>query len=198
MEHLAAIVIRYRNASKQQKSIILDEFCATCGYNRKYAISLLCRFRRFFKKKSKKRGKPSRYNTPVLIEALRNIWLAAHLPCSKRLKAILPQWLRFYHNEYGHLPHSISELLLTISAPTIDRILKPIKRRYITRGRCTTKPGSLLKKHIAIKTDQWNESRPGFLEADSVAICGGSLRGDFVYILDFTDLATTWTEHRAI
>ena len=198
MECLESIVTRYRNSSKKKKSAILDEFCNTTGYNRKYAIYLICTFKRFTKPKPKKRGRPSKYNHPEVLKALRKIWLAANLPCSKRLKAILPAWLPFYHKEYGHLSIPVVGLLLKISAATIDRILKPLKARYKIKGRCATKPGTLLKEHIMIKTDQWNESKPGFLEADTVALCGGSLEGNFVYIIDYTDIATAWGEQRAV
>ncbi len=198
MEYLDSIVTRYKQSSKKQKTAILDEFCTSAGYNRKYAIYLIYTFKRFTKPKPKKRGKPSKYNKPEIIEPIRRIWLAANLPCSKRLKAILPQWIGFYHKEYGSLSVPIVQLLLKISAPTIDRILKPYKAKYKTKGRCTTKPGTLLKEHILVKTNQWDESRPGFLEADTVALCGGSLQGDFTYIIDYTDIATTWGEQRAV
>jgi hypothetical protein len=198
MEYLESLVIRYRKSSRKKKSVILDEFCTTTGYNRKYAIFLIYTFKRFTKPKPKKRGRPSKYNCPEVLEALRRIWLAANLPCSKRLKAILSAWLKFYHKEYGHLSCPAVKLLLEISAPTIDRILKPFKAKYKTKGRCATKPGTLLKRHIMIKTDQWNETKPGFLEADTVALCGGSLLGDFVYIIDYTDIATAWGEQRAV
>jgi len=198
MEYLKSIVVRYRKASKKQKTVILDEFCQTCGYNRKYAIYLLYTFKRFTKPKLKKRGKPSKYNRPDVIDPIRRIWLAANLPCSKRLKAILPQWVGFYHKEYESLPIKIVQLLLKISAPTIDRILKSCKAKYKARGKCATKPGTLLKEHILVKTNQWDESRPGFLEADSVALCGQRLEGDFTYIVDYTDIATAWNEQRAV
>jgi hypothetical protein len=88
--------------------------------------------------------------------------------------------------------------LLRISPPTIDRILKPIRIHYAKRGRSTTKPGTLLRKKIPIKTNQWDESRPGFLEADTVAHCGESISGIYVNTIDFVDIATGWTEQRAV
>jgi hypothetical protein len=88
--------------------------------------------------------------------------------------------------------------LLRISKNTIDRILKPIRIQYTGKGRSTTKPGLLLKHQILIKTNQWDESKPGFLEADTVAHCGNSLAGDFAYTLDAVDIATGWTEQRAV
>lgn len=144
MEYLESIVIRYKKSAKKKKSITLNEFCAAAGYNRKYAIFLIYTFKRFSKPKHKKRGRHSTYNYPEVLEPLRKIWLAANLACSKRLKAILPAWLPFYHKEYGHLSLKVTKLLLKISAPTIDRILKPFKAKYKTKGRCTTKPGTLL------------------------------------------------------
>jgi len=197
MENLESVYPRYVKASKKEKSTILNEFCATCGYNRKYAIWLLANFNRP-KKQLRKRGKRSKYAVKAVIEPIRKIWLAANLPCSKRLKAILPQWLRFYQKEFGKVPAEAFKLLQQISAPTIDRILKPLKSQFKTKGRCSTKPGTLLKEHILVKTDQWNEQRPGFLEADTVALCGQYLIGDFVYIIDYTDIATSWGEQRAV
>lgn len=198
MEYLESIVVRYRRSSKPQKKLILDEFCASTKHNRKYAIHLLNTFKRFTKPKHKKRGKPSKYNTPAIITPLRKIWLAANLPCSKRLKSIIALWIKYYHQQYGSLSIPTVKLLLSISPPTIDRILKPYKAKYKIHGRCTTKPGTLLKKHIMVKTNQWDETKPGFLEADTVALCGQSLLGDYVYIIDFIDIATQWSAQRAI
>ena len=110
----------------------------------------------------------------------------------------MPLWLPFYETEYGQLPQYVLTALYDISAATIDRLLKPTRIKYKGRGRCTTKPGSLLKKHIPIKTNQWDETRPGFLEADTVAHCGESMAGMFAFTVDCVDIATTWTEQRAV
>ena len=88
--------------------------------------------------------------------------------------------------------------ILKISPATIDRLLKPCRYQYKKRGLATTKPGSILKKHIPIKTDQWNESNPGFIEADTVAHCGTSTEGMFVFTVNCVDIATSWTEQRAV
>jgi hypothetical protein len=198
MEYLKAVHGRYKKANRKEKTNILNEFCQNCGYHRKHAIRALNTFKRFTKPKPKKRGKPSVYNKSSIITPLKRIWLAANLPCSKRLKAILPLWLPSYGQEFGTLPHDSIIALHTISAATIDRLLKPTRVRYKGRGRSTTKPGTLLKKHIPIKTDQWDETRPGFLEGDTVAHCGESMAGMFAFTLDCVDIATTWTEQRAV
>lgn len=197
-EYLEAVYLRYKRAALKEKTAILDEFCQNCGYHRKHAIRVLNNFKRFTKPKPRKRGKPSVYNKPSVLEPLKRIWLVANLPCSKRLKVILPLWLKSYAEEFGGLSLDVVKALLRISAPTIDRILKPVRATYRGRGRSTTKPGTLLKKQIPIKTDQWDETRPGFLEADTVAHCGESLLGDFAYTIDFVDIATGWTEQRAV
>ena len=197
MEHLDSIYVRYKRAAKLDKTLILDEFCATCGYHRKYAIRLLKRYKRFTKPKLKRRGAPSVYNKPSTTEPLKRIWLAANLPCSKRMKVIIPLWMPGYVKEYGALSLDVAKALYRISPSTIDRILKPLRAKYKLKGRCTTKPGTLLRKQIPIKTDQWNESKPGFVEADTVAHCGEKSEGDYANTIDLVDIATGWTEQAA-
>jgi len=197
-EYREAVHLRYKNAPRHEKTAILDEFCATCGCHRKHAIRVLKRFKRFTKPKAMKRGKPPVYHNEAIINPMKEIWLAANLPCSKRLKVILPIWLPGYVELFGELTPEVTNALRNISHPTIDRILKPIRFHYTKRGRSTTKPGTLLRKQIPIKTNQWDESRPGFLEADTVAHCGDSTSGMFAYTIDFVDIATGWTEQRAV
>jgi hypothetical protein len=198
MEYFETIHLRYKKASRKQKTLILNEFCLNCGYHRKHAIRLLRHFKRFTKPKPKKRGKSSKYNQPSVLEPLKRIWLAANLPCSKRLKVILPLWLPSYVKEFGSLSLEVVKALLQISPATLDRLLEPTRVKYRGRGRTTTKPGTLLRKQIPIKTNQWDETKPGFLEADTIAHCGETLLGQFAYTIDTVDIATGWTEQRAV
>lgn len=197
-EYVETIFLRYKQATREQKILILNEFCATSGYHRKHAIRLLRKYKRFQKPKPKKRGRAPFYAQPSILKVLKKIWLGANLPCSKRLKAIIPLWLPGYVQSFGNLSPNVSPALLKISPATIDRLLLPTRVHYKKRGRATTKPGTLLRNQIPIKLNQWDESRPGFLEADTVAHCGNSLLGMFAYTLDCTDIATGWTEQRAI
>ncbi len=197
-EYLAAIVKRYKNASRSGKHLILDEFCAATGYHRKHAIRLLRGFKRFTKPQPKRRGPKPVYHSPELLKALKNIWLAANLPCSPRLKALLPLWLSSYAPTFGVLASQVLRDLERISVATIGRLLKPVRSQYKKRGRATTKPGTLLRKQIPLKTNQWDESRPGFLEADTVAHCGDSMAGMFAFTVNGVDIATGWTEQRAV
>lgn len=193
-EYLRAIWDRYQRAGRQYKSKILDEFCSVCGYARKYAIGLLSRKP---KRRRRRPGPRRRYGAEVL-EPLKVIWLASEQMCSKRLKAALPLWLPFYEQKYGALAEPVRKKLLGISAATIDRLLKKTRVRYPGKGLSGTRPGRPLKHQIPIRTDNRDIDRPGFLEADTVAHCGTSMAGSFIWSLTFTDILSQWTENRAV
>lgn len=194
-EYLAAIRNRYRKARRKEKSVILGEFCATCGYNRKYAIRLLRK--RDSDPSHRKPGPAFRYDKELLLLPLKRIWFATDQMCSKKLKAALPLWLPFYQEEFPPLLPDTRQKLLDMSPATIDRLLKPLRAVY-KKGRCSTKPGTLLKNQIPIKTHNWDVTRPGYFEADTVAHCGNSIAGDYVFSLTFTDIFSGWTENRAV
>lgn len=197
-DYLRAIYHRYQEASRPQKKLILDELCSVCHFHRKHAIRVLNQTHPFLKPKKKPRGRLSIYKKLEILRPLKKIWLTANLPCSKRFKAILPIWLPSYELSFGPLEKHTKNLLLRISPATIDRLMEPTRRSHSLKGRSTTKPGSLLKKQIPIKTNQWDEFRPGFLEADTVAHCGPSALGTFILTLDIVDIASGWTEQRAV
>lgn len=192
--YLEAIRERYAHANRKNKKLILDEFCTVCGFNRKYAIRLL---NRPLKRHKRKRGRKSRYSDPRFLQALLCIWKASDFMCSCRLKSVIPAWLPFYEQSYEPIADEIHALLLTISRATLDRILRPLRSRY-GKGLCGTKPGTILRNQIPIRTDNWDITRPGFMEADTVAHCGNSLAGDFIWSLTMTDINTAWTECRAV
>lgn len=194
--YLQAISKRYCRSDKTNKQKILDEFCAVCGYARKYAIRLLNRKQDSPSLPRKRPGAKQKYHTSSLMEPLRRIWFASDQLCGKRLKAALPLWLPHYENEYGTLSETVRGDLLKVSAATLDRLLKPLRVQH-PKGLSGTKPGSLLKTQIPIRTQHWDETQPGFMEADTVAHCGNSLAGDFVWSLTMTDIVTGWTECRA-
>lgn len=194
-QYLLEILYRYQHGSRKQKKAILDEFCINCGYNRKYAIRLLGLGG---KRSHRKAGRKAIYHAPAVIKAIKSIWLTADQPCGKRLAGTLKDWVSFYEQEDGPLSVEDRAKLLAISAATIDRILKPVREKVKRKRFCTTRPGTLLKNQIPIKTDHWDVSRPGYMEADTVAHCGDSTDGDYVNSLTMTDILTTWTEVRAV
>jgi hypothetical protein len=191
--YLEAIRSRYHQAGRAGKSTILDEFCAVCGYQRKYAIRLLGAAPTPSRQRP---GRPSPYRHPQLLEALRRLWLATDQMCGKRLVAAIPLWLPYYETQYGPVEAGIKARLLRASAATLDRLLRPVRLHH-PKGLTATRPGTLLKSQIPIRTEHWDITQPGFVEADTVAHCGHSLAGDFVWSLTLSDIDTGWTECRA-
>ena len=191
-----AIKDRYLKATKKEKSIILNEFCHVCGYNKKYAIRLLNKVEPKIKFR-KAPGKKKVYSSEKLLEVLKVIWTASDFTCSKRLKAVISLWLPHYEITYEILDKEIRNQLLKISPSTLDRILKTA-RLHTKKGLHGTKPGTLLKHQIPIRTDNWDINKPGFMEADTVAHGGNSTQGDFIWSLTMTDIHTCWTENRAV
>lgn len=188
---------RYKKAKKGKKSRILDEFSATYGCHRKHATRILNTPLVPPIKVYKKQGRPPLYGDPAIKTILTRIWMNSNYPCSKRFKAVIPLWLPGYQKTFEKLSDTIIQLLLRISPATIDRLIKPLRVKYTKHGRSTTKPGTLLRKQIPISTEQWDQSKPGFLEADLIAHCGTSLLGTFANTIDAVDIATGWTEQRA-
>jgi hypothetical protein len=195
-EALARIHGRYQRAGRLHKKIILDEFCATCGYHRKAAVRLLNRPLRT--------GPPRRsgpkivYDRALVLPVLKAVWLASDQLCSKLLKAALPQWLAHHERRTAPLPEAFKEKLLAISPAQIDRLLRPSRLQHPKKGLSTTRPGTILRHAVPTRSGPPDTSRPGSVEADTVAHCDDSTEGDYVNSLTFTELFSGWTENRAI
>jgi IS30 family transposase len=195
-ELLGAIRPRYLRATKEGKARILDEFIAATGYHRKYAVRLL---RNGPKPKGiDRRGRSKVYQGEV-VTALEQVWEICGRICSKRLKPFLPEIVSVLERQEELVFTAATKgQLLQMSRATIDRCLKAA--RFPNRqGLSTTKPGSLLKSAIAVRTfADWNEAKPGFVEVDLVAHCGASTQGQYLCTLTVTDIATCWTECLAL
>src|SRR5215207_6332319 len=189
-ELLVQVAPRYREATHAQKSVVLDEFLAATGYARKYAIRLLAK--PIAPPAPIQRPRAPRYG-PTVCEALRVASTATNEICSKRLVPFLPELVpALERHDHLDLTPEVRTLLLALSPATADRLLRPVRQPH---GLSTTKPGRLLKHQIPVRTfADWSDVRPGFLEADLVAHCGGVAEGAFLYTLTLTDIATTWTE----
>ncbi len=196
-EMIEAIRPRYMKANKAGKEQILDEFIATTGYHRKYAIRVLKHGPK--PKRLKKPGRRKIYQGEV-VNALETIWEIYNRICSKRLHPFLPEAVEVLERwRELTLSPEIKQLLLSMSRSTIDRCLKKARFTHPRHGLSTTKPGSLLKKAIPIRTfTPWEDERPGFLEIDLVAHCGLTTEGTYLNTLTATDLATGWTECLAL
>ncbi len=195
-EYLKRIYPRYEQAEGQEKRGILDEFCANCGYHRKHAIRLLNGPPPGETPRPKRRPRPVTYG-PRVISILQAVWEAADYPWSARLKALLPEWLPWIRRHFRLTPE-LERQLLAISARSIDYRLRPHKGKLRRRLYGRTKPGTLLKHHIPLKTDHWDVQVPGFTEIDLVSHSGNCATGEFCYSLNVTDIYTGWTETRAV
>lgn len=195
-DYLAEIHRRYRQARRAEKGRILDEFCKVTGYHRKSALRCLRGPVPAPGRPVLRRGRGVTYG-PAVIEALRVIWEAAGYPWSVRLKAALPLWLP-WARRHQRLSAPVCAQLTGISPRQIDRRLARVKRTLKRRQYGRTRPGTLLKHHIALKTDHWNVTTPGFTELDLVAHSGSRADGDFAHSLNVTDIHTTWVETRAV
>ena len=196
-EYLQRIYPRYRQASRDEKGGILDEFCANCGYNRKYAIRVLNDLPPGARRAGRRLRRRGVTYGVELVSILKAVWEAADYPWSVRLKALLPDWMPWIRRQY-RLSASTERQLLQISTRSIDRRLRGEKRKLRRRLYGRTKPGTLLKHHIPLKTDHWDVKVPGFTEIDLVSHSGNSASGDFCYSLNLTDIHTGWTETRAV
>lgn len=201
MQYFRSIYERYRRASKRLKAKILDEFCKVCGYNRKYAIGKLnglpIEERPYLQQNARKRRQQPALYSDQAINILARVWEAANYPCSTRLAALLPIWLPWTEKHF-QISGQIKEQLLNISPRQMDRRLQKQKLKVKKRIYGGTKPGTLLKHQIPIKTDNWDVKEPGFTEIDTVAHSGNSAVGEFAYSVNQTDILTGWVETRAV
>jgi hypothetical protein len=191
-EQLEKLRKRYAGRGAEGKSRILDELCEQYGYHRKHAIRLL---NGAVVPRKSPPGPQRQYG--AISEVVERIWSAGEQPCGKRLAQMLPLWLPHYQRRYGKLLASQRQLTDQVSAATLDRLLAPLRVGHL-RGLSGTRPGSLLRQQIPIQGEVWDEKRAGFLEADSVAHCGSSLAGSFIWSLTYTDIASAWTSGRAV
>jgi len=186
---------RYATAGRKHKVKLLNQAQELLGYHRKAAIRALgspakvsCPFVRT--------GRPVEFAASRLLPWLQPIWAATDYACGRRLVAMLPEWVPAYEAHVKKLPTDLRENLLRASGRTLDRLLAPL--RGMAPGHCRTRPGTLLRHQIPIRGSVWEEGKAGWLEVDTVALCGGSVAGEFVWMVDGVDYATTWVEVRAI
>ena len=197
------VTLRFRDeyvrASKKQKGVILDRMCETLGIGRSTARRLLAQAGQHGNGAvPAARERPCRYSDQSR-QLLVRVWVLMDMPCGKYLKAMLPQWLPVLR-DCGELDaydgFTFSELM-AMSASTIDRYLKPLRDAARPKGLAATRPaGELLRNSITIrKASDELDGLPGNVEADTVAHCGPSLKGEFCRTLTVVDFATGWTEN---
>ena len=199
-EYLKTMRCRYRRyTGKPAKTKLLDEFCQVTGHERKYASKLLSSRRGHVPDgttPSNRGGRPKTYDGEV-VGVLFEIWRHSEQPCGKRLVPMLGDWLPFYEKHRGELKVATREAILKISPAQVDRVLasKKINRGAVNRR--TPKTNAAVKALVPIRAQCWDAKEPGWLEADTVAHCGGDMGGSFLWTLTATDIYSGWTEVRS-
>ena len=192
------IAVRYILAGKRDKSRILDELCANTGWHRSHARKAL-KLALQPKIVTPRSPRPVKYGDDV-IAALVLCWTVLGMPAGKRLAPMLGELVGVLrHFRELTIDEDTAELLVSMSAATIDRRLAGERAKNRLRGRVGTKPGSLLKSQIPVRTwAEWDDARPGFVEIDLVWHDGGIRGGGHAFTLTVTDIATGWTENRSV
>jgi len=191
---------RYLKADKEDKSKILDEFCKSAGYNRKYAITILqAKFDNDRIKNSGRKKRKRIYTSPVITTAIK-VWEILDFPCGARLKPqLLPMVEALERHKEITVDQKVKNLLKRISAKTLDRKLKKERQiRRLDRSRGMTCRGTLLKSSIPIRITNWDTAKLGFAETDTVAHDGGDPSGEFIYSLDIVEIFCGWSEQFAV
>lgn len=194
-EVLVRLRRRYATAGSEHKTKLLDQAVELLGYHRKAAIRALRQKPQPVRAPALILGRPRHYHPETLLPILKPIWFAAFQPCGRRMVALLPEWLPAYEADHGRLDADVRRSLLAASARTLDRLLTPL--RVSCRRRGGSRPGSLLRQSIPLR-GEWTEEGPGWLELDTVALCGGVLDDRHLWMLDAVDIRTDWTAQRAL
>ena len=185
---------RYLKADKKDKGAILDELEANTNLHRKYLVNRLATKTDLDYKEPINRKRHETYDANV-IHYLKKIWAIFDYPCGQRLQPMMSEYISVLEKfKELIIPDGVKEKLLRIKSATIDRRLKKFRMLRHKKVLSTTKPGSMLKNNIPIKTSSWDEKRLGFGELDTVAHGGGSASGEFVSSLTYTDILSQWTE----
>ena len=183
-EVLAKLRRRYAVAGRKHRQKLIDQAVGLLGYHRKSAIRALA-VGEVVRTPRVNLGRPAVYKAGVLTPWLRPIWQATDYACGRRLAAMLPEWIPAYEAHERRMPEEVRERLLVASARTLDRLLEPLRAQAGRRS--LTRPGTLLRQQIPIRGSVWEEGKAGWLEVDTVALCGGSTSGEYVWVLDGVD-----------
>jgi hypothetical protein len=179
--------------TRAAKSSVLDGFCQTTEYDRKHAIKLL---NGKTGNRVNKAGRKAKYGDDVKT-VLKSIWLTSDQLCSKLLKPVIKLYLNSYEKNIAVVPKDVRKKLLTVSPATIDRLLQSDRVETAKWRRRLNKSSRQLKNSVPVRVGPWDVSGPGWLEADGVAHCDGSMAGNFIWTVTYVDIFSGWTEARA-
>jgi hypothetical protein len=196
-EVMAKLGQKYALAGAEYRVKLIDQVVELTGCHRKSAIRALNKKPRLKKAcmPGIKMGRPREYHSDTLLPILKPIWFAANQPCGCRLRAMLEEWVPAYEADHRRLDRDVRRALLSASARSLDRLLAPLRAAHSRRS--STRPGTMLRQSIPIR-GVWDEAGPGWVEMDTVAMCGGALDDLHIWMLDVVDIHTHWVELRAL
>jgi hypothetical protein len=189
---------RYGRAGLEHRKKLIDQAVELMGYHRKSAIrALRKRSAPVLKSRSVRViGRPRLYEPELMLPVLKVIWLVGQQPCGRRLASMMPEWVPAYEAYHRRIDGAVREQLLGASSATLDRLMVPVR---VQSGRFRgTRPGTMLRQEIPIRGGSWRAEEAGWMEADTVSLCGGNASGEVAWVLDNTDICTTWVEMRAM
>lgn len=189
---------KYHRAGRKEKSRILDEVCEALTCHRKHAVRLMRKRSPGRKPAPQKRGRKSKYDVPEVLRALHKVRRVMEYRNAEVIKENMAEWLPYIEEAYGSFSDEVRARLLSMSAATMKRLVKRLREQASEHGIGTTRPSSILRNEIPIRTESfWEEDMPGKMAADTVAHCGGRADGMFVYSLDMVCPTTHWSAQRA-
>lgn len=191
-EYIQLVRQRYQNADKKLKAEILNELCRNLNLHRKSAVRLI---------NQKQVVRPLGGRRPLYSDIakyhVKKLWLNMNQMCGRKLKCAIREWLPHYATRWD-LSEAIQAEIRQMSASTLERVLQKARSQHRRRRMTGTTPFRAVRNIIPIKPLDWNVTEAGHMEADTVAHCGGSMSGVFVWSLTVTDIKLTWTEVRAM
>jgi hypothetical protein len=196
-EVMFKLCLQYGKAGRKYRRKLINRAVELLGYHRKSAIRALNAEPSLVRVDPGRGGRPKKYDVGLLLPVLKSIWLSGQQPCGKRLVAMMPDWIPSYESYHRSLKGIVKEQLLEVSSATVDRMLAPLRAQFKGSKR-PTKPGNMLRESIPIRGGSWEENEAGWLEADTVGFGGGCSSGEVIWMLDSTDICTTWVEMRAM
>jgi hypothetical protein len=184
----------YIKANKKEKGVIIDGAVRLMNIERK---SVIRAFKRAQVKEPWTRfsGGRKTYYTIDSIAALKDVWLAANKCCGELLHPVIEEYVNIFKRDkmWEHSKEA-TEKLLSMSMATIKR--NTTGWRCVGRKGISTTTPSSLKSRIPLFEGSWKEVNVGNGQIDTVAHCGSSMGGDFVFSCGYVDISSGWIEYR--
>jgi hypothetical protein len=196
MEHKKGVfeekLKEYLKASKERKGVILTSVCEVSGLTRKGAVKRFRRMQLRHPLDGGVRGRP-RYYTPDVTAALHEVWKLSREACGENLHPMISEYIDIQIREdRWHYGDITTAKLRAMSMGSVKGYIGDFTRtQYCFGGRSTTK-SSAIATMVPIRMDGWDVAETGVMQIDTVAHCGDSVAGDFVYTVNATDVATLW------